>query len=79
MKSDFGNELDVYIKKRTNPYGYKHEFISLARSVMGPLQRKQLRKLIGFKFEENDYANFPSWRIKVLEDMIQKQVAELLK
>ena len=79
MKSDFGNELDVYIKKRTNPYGYKHEFISLARRVMGPLQREQLRKLIGFKFEENDYANFPSWRIKALEDMIQTRVIELIK
>ena len=46
---------------------------------MGALQKEELRRLIGFKFREADYANFPSWRTEALEELIQERVSELLK
>lgn len=79
MKEDFFNNYKNYIKERSNPYGEDNEFFTLARKVMGPIQKEQLRKLIGFKFRESDYANFPSWRIKALEKLVQDRVTELLK
>ena len=53
-------------------------FYDVAKMVMGPKQKKQLKKLIGFKFTESDLCNLPSWRLKVLEEIIQKRVAVLL-
>lgn len=75
MKMDY-DHLEEYIKERSNPYLI--DFIELARSVMGPIQRKQLRKLIGFKFKESDISNLPSWRLHALEEMIQDRVRMLL-
>ena len=79
MKSDFENDFVNYVNDRTNPYGPDRQFIPLAKSVMGPIQKEQLRRLIGFKFQEADYANFPSWRTEALEKLIQERVAEMLK
>lgn len=78
MKDDF-DDIGKYIKERSNPYGYKRQYMELAKEVMGPLQRKQLRKLIGFKFTESDRCNLPTWRLRALEEIIQKRVKELLK
>ena len=76
MKSDI-KDINEYIKTRSNPYhlGY----ISLAREVMGPVQKAQVRKLINFTFEESDLCNLPTWRLRALEGVIQERVQELLK
>jgi hypothetical protein len=78
MRDDF-DDLDNYLKTRTNPYGHENQFIPLAKRVMGKRQRDMLRRLIGFRFEESDLSNLPSWRLRALEELIQERVAELLK
>ena len=75
MKEDF-EDIESYIEQRSNPYNKPFE--EVCRMVMGPKQKAQLRKLIGFKFSESDVCNLPSWRLKALEDMIQKRVEKLL-
>ena len=75
MKSDF-DDIDDYIAKRNNPYNMP--FYDVAKMVMGPKQKEQLRKLINFKFTESDLCNLPTWRLKALEKIIQERVTVLL-
>lgn len=79
MQDDFEKNLQKYIDKRSNPYGYGNNYFDLAKRVMGPLQRKQIRRLIGFRFKESSISNLPTWRLRALEDMIQKRVRMLLE
>lgn len=78
MKDDLTEKLDDYINQRSNPYGADNTFLDLAKRLIGPRQRRELRKLINFKFVESDLCNLPSWRIRILEDIIQQRVRELL-
>ena len=75
MKEDF-DDIEKYIAQRSNPYNKPFE--EVCRMVMGPKQKAQLRKLIGFRFTESDVCNLPTWRLRALEDMIQKRVERLL-
>jgi len=79
MKSDFEDNLEEYINGRTNPYGSENQFIALAKRVMGPKQKEELRHLINFRFQESDVANLPSWRTSALEEMIRARAKLLLK
>lgn len=80
MKSDFEeNNLDKYVKSRRNPYGKDNAYFTLARKVMGPMQKQQLRRLINFHFQESDLSNLPTWRLQAIEELLQKRVGELLK
>lgn len=78
LESDFTKGINTYINSRTNPYGSQRQFIELARSVMGPVQKDQLKKLIGFRFTESSLENLPTWRLKALEKIIQERVRDLL-
>lgn len=78
MKADF-DEIEKYLKSRSNPYGRDNQFISLAKRIMGKRQKDMLRKLINFKFEDSDVSALPRWRIEALEEIVQDRVAELLK
>ena len=80
MKKDFegDDDFEEYLASRSNPYGYDNKFMDLARRVMGPVQREQLRRLIGFEFTESDLTNLPRWRVKRLEQMVQDRVREML-
>lgn len=81
MKKDFegDDDFEEYLASRSNPYGYDNKFMDLARRVMGPVQREQLRRLIGFEFTESDLTNLPRWRVKRLEQMVQDRVRDLLE
>ena len=79
MQSDFTDGIENYINERSNPYGYGNDYFALAKRVMGPVQRKQIRRLIGFRFKESSISNLPTWRLRALEDMIQKRVRMLLE
>lgn len=79
MRDDFDNGIDKYLETRSNPYGRGNEFIPLAKRVMGKRQKTMLRKLIGFKFEESEVSNPPSWRVHALEDLVQQRVRMLLE
>jgi len=79
MEDDFEN-LIAYAETRSTATGANHT--DVAKIVMGPKQREQLRKLINFKFEAHkpNKANikFSAKRRKQLEDFIQYRVRELL-
>ena len=78
-KNDLVGDLEKYVASRTTPYGAENNFIPLAKKVMGPKQKEQLRRLINFHFDDSDVSVLPSWRIKILEDLIQKRVKLLLE
>ena len=78
MESDFKTGIHEYIRSRANPYGSKRKFMELAKSVIGPVQKKQLKRLIGFRFTESSLEDLPSWRLEALEEIIQERVRDLL-
>ncbi len=77
MKANF-EDIERYIGTRSNPYGRGNEYFSLCSRIIGPKQKKELSRLIGFKFMESDISNLPSWRLSALEEMIQARVRTLL-
>ena len=79
MKRDLTENLDEYVASRSTPYGSENSFIPLAKKVMGPKQKEQLRRLINFHFEDSDVSDLPSWRLRILEDLIQNRVRLLLE
>ena len=78
MKKDLDGDLERFVNSRTNPYEKSNGFIPLAKKVMGPKQKEQLRRLINFRFAESDVSDLPGWRIRILEELIQKRVKLLL-
>lgn len=78
METDFDSGIEKYIEERSNPYGYGNNFMELAKRVIGPVQKEQIRRLIAFRFTESSLVNLPTWRLRALEDIIQDRVKELL-
>lgn len=75
MPEDF-MDLDSYAKTRGTAYGVSFE--SVCQEVMGPVQARQLRKLIGFTFRRHPKLNWPEYRIEAIERHLQKRVRQLL-
>ncbi len=79
MEDDFA-DLKAYAATRSSATGANHT--DIARIVMGPKQREQLRRLINFKFEPHkpnkSPVKFSAKRRKDLEAFIQYRVRELL-
>ena len=73
---DDWKDLDSYAKTRGTAYGISFE--SVCREVMGPLQREQLRSLIGFTFRRHSKLNLPEERLMAIERHVQKRVRQLL-
>ena len=46
---------------------------------MGPLQREQLRRLIGFTFQRHPKLNLPEERLTAMESHVQKRVRQLME
>jgi len=80
MEDDF-KDLKAYAETRTSATGANHT--DIAKIVMGPKQREQLRRLINFKFEPHKpnkaKVKFSAKRRKELEAFIQHRVRELLE
>lgn len=70
------DELRSYAKTCLPPYGISYERICAA--VTGPLQKEQLRGMIGFKFERHPSLNFSEKHLHNLETLLQERVRELL-
>ena len=70
-------DLDSYAKTRGTAYGVSFE--SVCREVMGPLQREQLRRLIGFTFQRHPKLNLPEERLTAMERHVQKRVRQLME
>ena len=74
MEDDF-RDLDAYAKTRTPVFG--SSFTELATAFMTNRQRKQLRKLIDFRFTRDRNYNLPAWRLKKLEAFLQRRLKSL--
>lgn len=72
MPDDF-KELDNYARTRGTPYGISFE--TVCREVMGPVQMRQLRKLIGFTFQRHPRLNLPDDRLRAIESALAKTCA----
>lgn len=75
MPEDF-QDLDAYAKTRGTAYGVSFE--SVCQEVMGPVQARQLRKLIGFTFRRHPRLNWPEYRLEATERHLQKRVRQFL-
>ncbi|MBR1758255.1 MAG: helix-turn-helix domain-containing protein [Lachnospiraceae bacterium] len=75
MADDF-EDLPAYAKTRSNPY--RVSFEAICKEVMGPVQRNQLRRLIGFHFTRHPQINLPEERLSAIEEQIQRRVRQLL-
>ena len=77
MPEDF-QDLDSYAKTRGTAYGVSFE--SVCQEVMGPIQARQLRKLIGSTFfHRHPRLNWPEYRLEAIERHLQKRVRQLLE
>ena len=76
MPDDF-KDLDSYARTRGTPYGISFE--TVCQEVMGPVQMRQLRKLIGFTFQRHPGLNLPDDRLLAIERHLQKRVRQLLE
>ena len=76
MPEDF-QDLDAYAKTRGTAYGVS--FGSVCQEGMGPVQVRQLRKLIGFTFRRHLRLNWPEYRLETTERHLQKRVRQLLE
>ena len=74
MEDDF-RDLDAYATTRTPYFG--SSFDELAAAFMTNRQRKQLRKLIDFRFTRDRSYNLPAKRLKAMEAFLQKRVISL--
>ena len=70
-------DLDSYAKTRGTAYGISFE--SVCQEVMGPVQARQLRRLIGFTFQRHPRLNLPEERLTAIERHVQKRVRQLLE
>lgn len=76
MLSDI-THLDEYAKTRFPAYG-DISFERICTEVMGKVQAKQLRRLIGFKLTRHPSINWPNKRLEAIEKHTQRRVRQLL-
>lgn len=69
-------DWETYAKTRV-PATYS-DFIELAHELMGHSQKEKLRKLINFKFKKHPRYNWSDNRLKVLKQILRKQVSLII-
>ncbi len=74
-KEDYEN-LDEYAKTRSNPYNISYE--EVCAEVMGPRQKEQLRRMIGFRFRRHASLNLPEKHLQAIEKHLEGRVRKLL-
>lgn len=75
MPDDF-DHLEDYAKARSSASGAPFE--NIIRELITPRQREKLRKMIGFRFKRHKNYNLPAYRLKAIENYLQKRAAILL-
>ncbi len=75
MIDDLEN-IEEYAKTRSSSYGVPFE--NIVREFITPRQKTKLRKMIGFKFEQDGNYNLPSKRMRIIEKHLQTRITELL-
>ena len=71
-------DLDEYAKTRSPAYG-NVSYETICKEVLGKIQMKQLRKLIGFRFKRHAHINLPEERLTAIEKHIGKRIKQLLE
>ena len=74
-KEDYEN-LDEYAKTRSNPYNISYE--EVCAEVMGPRQKEQLRRMIGYRFRRHASLNLPEKHLQAIEKHLEGRVRKLL-
>lgn len=68
--------FEAYAGMRTNPYQVSYE--DICHAVMGPVQKAQLRKMIGFRFHRYPAGAMTETHLDYLEKLLERRVQELL-
>ena len=68
--------LDEYAKTRSNPYNISYE--EVCAEVMGPKQKEQLRRMIGFRFKRHESLGLPEEHLQAIEKHLEGRVRKLL-
>ena len=78
LESDFENEeeFQTYVQALL-PRTYD-DFIGRAKQSMGRKQKEKVRGLLEFSFKKHPRYNWPSWRLKKLENLIHERAKLLL-
>lgn len=69
-------DWETYAKTRV-PATYS-DFTELAKQLMGHSQKEKIRKLINFKFKKHSRYNWSNYRLKAIEQLLQKMIRQLL-
>ena len=70
------SHFEAYAKMRTNPYQVSYE--DICRAVMGPVQKAQLRRMIGFQFRRHPAGAVTDTHLDYLEKLLEGRIQELL-
>lgn len=70
------SHFESYAGTRTNPYQVSYE--DVCRAVMGPVQKAQLRRMIGFRFRRYPAGAMTEIHLDYLEKLLERRVRELL-
>ena len=74
---DCFSHFEAYAKTRTPPYQVSYE--EICQAVMGPIQKAQLRRMIGFKFRRYPTGAMTEAHLDYLETLLERRVRELMK
>ena len=74
-KEDYPH-LEEYARTRSNPYNISYE--EVCAEVMGSKQKKQLRRMIGFRFQRHLSLNLPEEHLEAIEKHLQIRLRRLL-
>ena len=61
---------------KNNPYNISYE--EVCAEVMGPKQKEQLRRMIGFRFKRHESINLPEEHLQAIEKHLEGRVRKLL-
>ena len=61
---------------KNNPYNISYE--EVCAEVMGPKQKEQLRRVIGFRFKRHESLNLPEEHLQAIEKHLEGRVRKLL-
>ena len=75
LHDDYFN-LQDYSKTRLSYYGIPFE--NICSQVLDEKQRKELKRMIGFRFKRHQLYNLPDNQLRAIEKHIQFRVQELL-
>ena len=77
MEGDFdADTLDAYLSTQI-PRAYS-DFVGTAREYLGDAQGKKLEAAMDFGFHKHVRYNWPSWRLKKLEEIVHRQAEAIL-